>query len=194
MKLFDSLGMITLFSAALAIPQQNHNDSAEKPSIYSGFSNTNVESTSNSNEAASTPADSTSFSGNIISTFDNSPSSSVSRESKPEDRFLGFDIPRGLFNANVDVSNIGRVQTGILGLDGVSNVKADVLGVGVGANLEGNGYPYPLYYPPYPPQSNISTGKINPPQLFPNTIPYIPPYIIVFGYPIYPLSSPPLSY
>jgi hypothetical protein len=75
-------------------------------------------------------------------------------EGKVEDRFINpFNIGRGFVNAKVGVAGVGHVQADVLGSGGIANAKVDVLGIDVGANVGGNGYPilpyYPLYYPPY---------------------------------------------
>jgi hypothetical protein len=75
-------------------------------------------------------------------------------EGKIEDRFINpFNIGRGFVNAKVGVTGVGNVQADVLGSGGIANAKVDVLGIDVGANVGGNRYPilpyYPPYYPPY---------------------------------------------
>jgi hypothetical protein len=196
MKLLNSLSVIILLSAALAIPQQNHSDPTENFSASGDDSSTLVESANTSNKVTSTPANTTSSTGNTLITLDNSAipseeaisspsestSSSKNEVNKSEDIHSGIGIPRRLVNVNADVANVGHVQS-------------DVQGVEVGANLGGNGHHYLPYYPPayppyYPPQSiNNSNNPSRPIRptfqrepllLSPSMVVTIPPLKIVF--------------
>jgi hypothetical protein len=165
MKIFNSLSAITLISVALAIPQHNLGDSAGIISVSGDVFSNNVGSTNTYNEATVIPVDYVSFSGNMANPPDKSAipnedatsslaesiGSSESKEIKPEYRFLGAGIPRGSVKANADFANIRDVQSNVLGPHVIVNVKSDVRGVDVDANLVRNRYPYPFHYHPYYP-------------------------------------------
>jgi hypothetical protein len=162
MKLFNSLSVITLILVTLATTQHNHNDSVDNASTSGDVDSVPTDSVNSTGDSLSTSADHINSSKDSVSTPTNSISSteqvnstptapvgsSKNNNSKLEDRYLntiGFD--RGYLNTNGDATRVVPVQSDSLGPNKISNV----LEASPSANIEGNRYTYPFYFPSYYP-------------------------------------------
>jgi hypothetical protein len=164
MKLFYSLSVVSLLSATLAIPQHNHNDSAEN-AITSGnidsvptdsinstgdSISTSADPINSSKDSVSIPTDTISSTEQVNSAPTTPVGSSKNNNSKLEDRYLNtFGFDRGYINTNVDATRAVPVQVDNLGTSEIYNC----LRVSSSANIRGNRYKHYPHYPPYPSKS-----------------------------------------